>query len=57
MIDLRGRRRLKYCLDNLDYGQKKAVWDFIIELSAEKNFIFVRQFEVWSGSLLARKHE
>jgi hypothetical protein len=46
MIDRRGRKRLKYRLDNLDYGQKKAVWDFIIELSAEKNLILVRQFGV-----------
>jgi hypothetical protein len=46
MIDLRGRRRLKYSLDDLDYGQKKAVWDFIIELLAEKNLILVRQFGI-----------
>lgn len=45
-IERKGKRSLKYDLDNLDRDQKRKVYDFFIILAKEKSLVLGRHFRV-----------
>jgi hypothetical protein len=44
-IERKGKKRMKYNLDNLEVWQKKEVYDYFIRFSKEKDIIIERHFE------------
>lgn len=45
-IERRGKRRIRYNLDNLEVDQKREVYNFFIRISGEKSLNLVRHFDV-----------
>ena len=44
-IERRGKKRIRYNLDNLEVWQKKEVYDYFIKFSKEKAIVVARHFE------------
>jgi hypothetical protein len=43
-IDMKGKNKMKYNLDNLEVWQKKDVYDYFIRFSKEKDIVIERHF-------------